>query len=154
MNFSLLIFITFELLHLWRQDVWCFNLHIFLFHIMVYWAWDGINSLICTQCVLHNYTGSDKACLKTEESKKLPLLCSYSLYTFNEILQVNVGQDQGLFYIHLSHKCPEKAANCASTPLSMNISARTGQLSGIGASPCTSGNLRTRMRGAFGKITV
>ena len=81
MNFSLLIFITFELLHFckgellffWRQYVWCFNLHIFLFHIMVYWAWDGINSLICTQCVLHNYTGSDKACLKTEESKKLPL---------------------------------------------------------------------------------
>ena len=73
MNFSLLIFITFELLHLWRQDVWCFNLHIFLFHIMVYWNWYGINSLICTQCVLHNYTGSDKACLKTEESKKLPL---------------------------------------------------------------------------------
>ena len=50
---------------------------------------------------------------------------------------------------NLNQRCPEKAANWASTPWSMNRSAKMGQESGTGARPGTWGRRSTRRKGAY-----
>ena len=50
---------------------------------------------------------------------------------------------------NLNQRCPEKAANWASTPWSMNRSAKMGQESGTGERPGTWGRRSTRRKGAY-----